>query len=123
MTYDPLELTSELIRCRSITPNNDGAIELLSKKLENIGFNCEIIEFTEEELATVLDAFPVAEFTIPASTYTTLEEDARAVLDELLARADDVAAWLGPVVGHVPDQRHDPATERNPENRCFGHDF
>ena len=38
-----------------------------------------IIEFTEEELATVLDAFPVAEFTIPASTYTTLEEDARAV--------------------------------------------
>lgn len=38
-----------------------------------------IIEFTEEELATVLDAFPVAEFTIPASTYTTLEEDARAL--------------------------------------------
>ena len=38
-----------------------------------------IIEFTEEELATVLDNYPVAEFTIPASTYTTLEEDARAV--------------------------------------------
>ena len=48
MIYDPLELTSELIRCRSITPNNDGAIELLSEKLENIGFNCEIIEFAEE---------------------------------------------------------------------------
>ncbi|MBT2774934.1 TAXI family TRAP transporter solute-binding subunit [Halomonas sp. ISL-60] len=38
-----------------------------------------IIEFNEEELATVLENFPVAEFTIPASTYTTLEEDARAV--------------------------------------------
>ena len=48
MIYDPLELTSELIRCRSVTPNNDGAIELLSKKLEDIGFDCEIIEFTEE---------------------------------------------------------------------------
>ena len=48
MIYDPLELTSELIRCRSETPNNDGAIELLSKKLEDIGFDCEIIEFTEE---------------------------------------------------------------------------
>ena len=48
MIYDPLELTSELIRCRSITPNNDGAIELLSEKLENIGLNCKIIEFTEE---------------------------------------------------------------------------
>ncbi|MBZ5489192.1 TAXI family TRAP transporter solute-binding subunit [Halomonas aquamarina] len=38
-----------------------------------------IIEFTEDELAAVLDAYPVAEFTIPASTYSTLEEDARAV--------------------------------------------
>ncbi|MFB9869495.1 TAXI family TRAP transporter solute-binding subunit [Vreelandella sulfidaeris] len=38
-----------------------------------------IIEFTEEEMQTVLDNFPVAEFMIPASTYTTLEEDARAV--------------------------------------------
>ena len=48
MIYDPLELTTELIKCRSVTPKNDGAIELLSEKLENIGFKCEIIEFTEE---------------------------------------------------------------------------
>ena len=38
-----------------------------------------IIEFTEEEQAQVLEAFPVAPFQIPASTYNTLEEDARAV--------------------------------------------
>ena len=38
-----------------------------------------IIEFNEEELATVLGNYPVAEFMIPANTYTTLEEDARAV--------------------------------------------
>ncbi|SFU54201.1 TAXI family TRAP transporter solute-binding subunit [Halomonas korlensis] len=38
-----------------------------------------IIEFTEEEQAKVLEAFPVSEFMIPASTYETLEEDARAV--------------------------------------------
>ncbi|MDR5900201.1 TAXI family TRAP transporter solute-binding subunit [Halomonas vilamensis] len=38
-----------------------------------------IIEFTEEEVQTVLENFPVAEFMIPASTYQTLEEDARAV--------------------------------------------
>lgn len=38
-----------------------------------------IIEFTEEELATVQANFPVAEFTIPASTYQTLQSDARAV--------------------------------------------
>ncbi|MCO7248085.1 TAXI family TRAP transporter solute-binding subunit [Halomonas sp. Mc5H-6] len=38
-----------------------------------------IIEFNEDELETVMNAFPVAEFSIPASTYETLEEDARAV--------------------------------------------
>ena len=41
MIYDPLELTTELIKCRSVTPQNDGAIELLSEKLQKIGFNCE----------------------------------------------------------------------------------
>ncbi|MDR5907704.1 TAXI family TRAP transporter solute-binding subunit [Halomonas qiaohouensis] len=38
-----------------------------------------IIEFTEEEQQAAIDAFPVSEFMIPANTYETLEEDARAV--------------------------------------------
>lgn len=38
-----------------------------------------IIEFTEEEQAQIIDAFPVSDYMIPASTYETLEEDARAV--------------------------------------------
>lgn len=38
-----------------------------------------IIEFTESEMNTILEAFPVSEFTIPASTYSTLKSDARAV--------------------------------------------
>ncbi|CAN0429323.1 unnamed protein product [Pylaiella littoralis] len=38
-----------------------------------------IIEFSEEEQAQIIDAFPVSEYMIPASTYETLEEDARAV--------------------------------------------
>jgi len=38
-----------------------------------------IIEFTEEEQATILEAFPVSEFQIAADTYSTLEEPARSV--------------------------------------------
>ena len=38
-----------------------------------------IIEFTEEEQAKILEAFPVSEFAIGADTYTTLEQDARSV--------------------------------------------
>ncbi|MFK8080443.1 MAG: TAXI family TRAP transporter solute-binding subunit [Granulosicoccus sp.] len=38
-----------------------------------------IIEFTEEEQATIQEAFPVAGFSINADTYTTLTADARSV--------------------------------------------
>ncbi|MDV6318672.1 TAXI family TRAP transporter solute-binding subunit [Chromohalobacter sp. HP20-39] len=38
-----------------------------------------IVEFTEEEQAKVIEEFPVSAFSIPADTYQTLEDDARAV--------------------------------------------
>lgn len=38
-----------------------------------------IIEFTEEERAKVEEVYPVADFAIAASTYTTLQNDARSV--------------------------------------------
>ncbi len=38
-----------------------------------------IIEFTEEEQSKLIEAFPVSDFTINASTYSTLEADARSV--------------------------------------------
>ncbi|KAA9009516.1 TAXI family TRAP transporter solute-binding subunit [Histidinibacterium aquaticum] len=38
-----------------------------------------IIEFTEEEQAQLLEEFPVSEFEISADTYSTLEEGARSV--------------------------------------------
>jgi TRAP transporter TAXI family solute receptor len=38
-----------------------------------------IIEFTEEEQATILETFPVSGFEIAADTYTTLEAPARSV--------------------------------------------
>lgn len=38
-----------------------------------------IIEFTEEQQQKAIDAFPVSAFSIPADTYSTLEDDARAV--------------------------------------------
>ncbi len=38
-----------------------------------------IIEFTEEEQKEIIEAFPVSAFDIPADTYTTLTEPARAV--------------------------------------------
>ncbi len=38
-----------------------------------------IIEYTEEQQQTLMDEFPVAQFEIPADTYSTLSEPARSV--------------------------------------------
>ena len=42
---NPVELTSELIRCESITPKSDGSIDLIISYLEPLGFTCTKIDF------------------------------------------------------------------------------
>ena len=42
---DSIEITSDLISCKSITPSNDGAIEKVEKILKESGFTCKILEF------------------------------------------------------------------------------
>ena len=37
---DPVEITSNLIKCNSVTPDDGGAIELIERILSNSGFNC-----------------------------------------------------------------------------------
>lgn len=52
-TANPIELTKTLINCRSVTPENDGAIEQVSYWLEEIGFKSEILNFREEGTASI----------------------------------------------------------------------
>ena len=52
-TANPIELTKTLINCRSVTPENDGAIEQVSYWLEEIGFKSEILNFEEEGTASI----------------------------------------------------------------------
>ncbi len=37
---DPVALTAELVRCASVTPANEGALEILETLLEDAGFDC-----------------------------------------------------------------------------------
>ena len=52
-TANPIELTKSLINCRSVTPENDGAIEQVAHWLEEIGFKSEILNFEEEGTASI----------------------------------------------------------------------
>ena len=44
---NPIELTSELIRCESITPKSAGSIDLIISFLEPLGFNCKKVDVGE----------------------------------------------------------------------------
>ncbi|MEL7116113.1 MAG: TAXI family TRAP transporter solute-binding subunit [Pseudomonadota bacterium] len=83
-----------------------------------------IIEFTEEEQATILGAFPVAQFAIAADTYTTLEADARSVSmwNFAIANCDLPASFVKAVVDVVMSDNermvaiHKAARSTLPEN-------
>lgn len=44
MPVDPVELTQELVRCPSVTPEEGGAIRLLAQKLASEGFVCTRVD-------------------------------------------------------------------------------
>src|SRR6056297_3771564 len=62
-----------------------------------------IIEFTEEGQAAIIEAFPVSEFAIAADTYTTLEAPARSVSmwNFAIANCDLPASFVNAVVDVV----------------------
>ena len=43
--FDELQLSKDLISFPSVTPVDAGAINYISKKLQQLGFNCKILEF------------------------------------------------------------------------------
>ena len=42
-----VEFCSDLVRCKSVTPSDDGAIDYISEFLKNLGFETKILEFSE----------------------------------------------------------------------------
>lgn len=44
---DPVALTAALVRCRSITPADDGALDVVERSLSGLGFSCQRLPFTE----------------------------------------------------------------------------
>jgi len=44
---DPVELAAELIRCPSVTPQDEGALGLVAARLERLGFACHRLVFDD----------------------------------------------------------------------------
>lgn len=83
-----------------------------------------IIEFTGEEQATILEAFPVSEFMISADTYSTLTDDATSVSmwNFAIANCDLPASFVNAAVDVVMSDNarmvgiHKAARSTLPEN-------
>jgi succinyl-diaminopimelate desuccinylase len=54
---DPVALAGELIRRPSVTPRDEGAIEILAGVLENLGFTCHRLVFSEEGTADIVNLY------------------------------------------------------------------
>ena len=44
---NPVDLTSELIKCKSLTPKSAGSLDIIISLLNGLGFNCKKINFGE----------------------------------------------------------------------------
>ena len=56
---DPVGLARDLIRCRSVTPEDGGALALLEAALKPLGFACHRLAFAEPGTAEVQNLFAV----------------------------------------------------------------
>ncbi|HJN03557.1 MAG TPA: succinyl-diaminopimelate desuccinylase [Alphaproteobacteria bacterium] len=54
---DALALARDLIRCNSVTPNDGGALDVLQRALEGIGFRCERLAFSEPGHAEIQNLY------------------------------------------------------------------
>ena len=50
---EPLALAQALIRCRSVTPEDHGALEVVGKALDRLGFTCHRLTFEEDGTAPI----------------------------------------------------------------------
>ncbi len=55
MIIDAVKLSQDLIRCASVTPEDEGALSVLEKALDSLGFACHRLPFTSNEDPNLVD--------------------------------------------------------------------
>ena len=57
MTIDPLDLSRALIKCPSVTPQDGGSQGVLREALQELGFRCEQVSFSEAGTPDVVNLY------------------------------------------------------------------
>lgn len=56
-TINEVSLAKDLVKCQSVTPKDDGAINIVAKNLKKLGFKCQIMEFQEKETSKIKNLY------------------------------------------------------------------
>lgn len=56
-TISEVSLAKDLVKCQSVTPKDDGAINVVAKNLKKLGFKCQIMEFQEKGTAKIKNLY------------------------------------------------------------------
>ena len=46
LNFDPIELTRSLIKCPSVTPKDEGALQIVENHLKHLNFDCKRLIFS-----------------------------------------------------------------------------
>ena len=57
INFDPIKLTQSLVQCESVTPEDNGALEIVAKHLSELGFNCYPLKFSGSNSYEVSNLF------------------------------------------------------------------
>jgi len=57
LNFDPISLTQALVKCPSITPEDAGALDIVQKHLNHLGFKCTRLPFSDENSYDVDNLF------------------------------------------------------------------
>jgi len=56
-TISEVSLARDLVKCQSVTPKDDGAINVVAKNLKKLGFKCQIMEFQDKGTAKIKNLY------------------------------------------------------------------
>jgi succinyl-diaminopimelate desuccinylase len=59
INFDYVALTQALVKCPSVTPNDEGALQVVEEHLKNLGFNCTRLPFSEEGFDDINNLFAI----------------------------------------------------------------
>ena len=57
LNFDPIILTQALVRCASITPKDEGALDIVQNHLNHLGFKCTRLPFSDQNSYDVDNLF------------------------------------------------------------------